>query len=117
MQQTENGQQGVILSADVLHALTMSMEAIAVHTGAVRLMLSSLITDGAGDPQSLTIIERTQRMAEEQVDNVYGVLAAYKAIPLDRLAQDLSRRVAALTHAPTEFHPLDPRGQSAKVDA
>ena len=107
MQQNDNGQQGVILGADVLHALMQSMDAIAVHTGAVRLMLSSLITDGAGDPQALTIIERTSRLAEEQVDNVYGVLATQKALPFERLAQEISRRLTALTLAPAEPHPLE----------
>ncbi|MFV3377358.1 hypothetical protein ACNE9Y_24820 [Pseudomonas sp. NY11226] len=117
MQQSETGQQGVILNADMLQSLMLSIEAIAVHTGAVRIMLSSLLTDGAGDLDTLNIIERTQRLAVDHVDNVYGALAACKAIPLDRLAQDLSRRLAAIGHTPTEFHPLDPRAQSTRVDA
>lgn len=104
MQPTDNGQQGVILGADTLHALIHALDATATHIGAVRLMLSSLMADGAGEISDLMILEKTNRLAGDHVDQAYDVLVNHKALPLERLAQDLQRLLSLA--APATRHPL-----------
>lgn len=115
MQPSDNGQQGVILGADTLQALLHSLDSINTHVGAIRLMVSSLMSDGAADLRDLMVLEKTNRLAEEHADTAYSVLANHTPAPYMRLAQELARR-QGLAYLSTPSHPLEPVAQPSPTE-
>lgn len=103
MQPTSNGPQGVLLTADMWQALIKSTEAIVYHTGAIRLMLDSVIMEGGSALSSLDIVHKFVRNTEEFANDQLAMVRDQQAIPLARLAKDLERQLPASRNR----HPLE----------